>query len=149
PRAFIAPGNWSTKEQEQTCIRNAELYESWKADVQVEELFLDDAELVITGYGISGRIARSAVHLLRREGLKAGLIRPKTLSPFPYESYERLDFGRVRAILDVEMSIPAQMVYDVKLAVRERCKIVECLHSGGEIMSRDEVMAAARGLLNG
>jgi 2-oxoglutarate ferredoxin oxidoreductase subunit alpha len=128
------------------CKNNSELYDSWEKDVQVEELYLDDAEIVLTAYGISGRIARSAVTLLRREGIKAGLIRPRTVSPFPYESYEKLDFGRVRTILDIEMSIPAQMVNDVRLAVRERCPIETCLHAGGEIMGRDEVMARAREL---
>jgi 2-oxoglutarate ferredoxin oxidoreductase subunit alpha len=145
-RAYIKPGCWSTKDQEQTCKNNAALYDSWKKDVQVEECFLDDAEIVLTAYGICGRIARSAVTLLRREGIKAGLIRPKTVSPFPYDSYEKLDYGKVKAILDVEMSIPAQMINDVRLAVRERCPIETCLHSGGEIMGRDEVMARAREL---
>ena len=112
----------------------------------MEELYLDDAEVVITAYGVSGRIARSAVQNLRREGLKVGLIRPKTVSPFPYESYEKLDFNRVKAILDVEMSIPAQMVTDVELAVKGRCAIETCLHSGGEIMGRAEIMDAARKL---
>ena len=146
-RAFIKPGCWSTKDQQQRCIDNAAMYDSWKKDVQVEELFLDDAEIVLTAYGVCGRIARSAVTLLRREGIKAGLIRPKTLSPFPFESYEKLDFGRVKAILDVEMSIPAQMAGDVELAVKDRCPIHTCLHSGGEIMGRDEVMEKARALM--
>lgn len=145
-RSFIAPGNWDTKKQQQKCIDNAALYESWKADVQVEELYLDDAEVILTAYGISGRIARNVVKLLRSEGLKVGLIRPKTVSPFPYDSYEKLDFSRVKAILDVEMSIPAQMVKDVELAVKGRCPIETCLHSGGEMMGRAEVMDAARKL---
>ena len=128
--------------------RDAEaLYESWRKDVQVETLYLEDAELVLTGYGICGRIARSAVKLLRAEGYKVGLFRPRTVSPFPYETYAGLDFGRVKAILDVEMSIPAQMISDVQLAVMDRCPIHTCLHAGGEIMGRDEVISAARALL--
>lgn len=147
PRGIVAAGRWATKEQEQ-CCRDAEaLYESWRKDVQVETLFLEDAELVLTGYGICGRIARSAVKRLRAEGYKVGLIRPKTVSPFPYDTYAGLDFGRVKAILDVEMSIPAQMVRDVELAVMERCAIHTCLHAGGEIMGRDEVISAAKALL--
>ena len=102
---------------------------------------------MLTGYGICGRIARSAVKRLRAEGYKVGLIRPKTVSPFPYDTYAGLDFGRVKAILDVEMSIPAQMVRDVELAVMERCAIHTCLHAGGEIMGRDEVISAAKALL--
>ena len=147
PRGIVAAGRWATKEQEQ-CCRDAEaLYESWRKDVQVETLYLEDAELVLTGYGICGRIARSAVKLLRAEGYKVGLIRPRTVSPFPYETYAGLDFGRVKAILDVEMSIPAQMISDVQLAVMDRCPIHTCLHAGGEIMGRDEVISAARALL--
>lgn len=110
-------------------------------------MYLDDAEIVVTGYGICGRIARSAVKLLRAEGCKVGLIRPKTLYPFPSDVFAGLDFGRVKAILDVEMCIPAQMVDDIRLAVTDRCPIETCLHAGGEIMGRGEVMDAVRKLL--
>lgn len=103
--------------------------------------------MILTAYGICGRIARSAVRLLRKEGMKAGLIRPKTVSPYPYESFDRLNYGKVKAILSVEMSIPAQMVQDVELAVKDRCRIRTCLRSGGEIMSREDVLKAARELV--
>ena len=146
-RAFILPGGWSTKRQEQTCINNAALYDSWVKDIQVETIGLEDAEVVVTGYGISGRIARSAVSKLRAEGAKVGYIRPKTVSPFPYSTFEELDYNRVKAILDVEMSIPALMKLDVELAVKDRTRIETCLHSGGENMSSREVEDAVRALL--
>lgn len=146
-RAYLPAGYWNTKDQEQACKTNAALYASWaENDVQVETMYLDDAEVVLTAYGICGRIARSAVRKLREEGYKVGLIRPKTVSPFPFETYDALDFTRVKAILDIEMAIPALMVEDVKMAVRGRCKIETCLHSGGELMSREEVMTAAKAL---
>lgn len=144
-KTLILPGGWSG--QEDRCKRNAELYDTWEKDVQVEEFMTDDAQLIIAAYGTSGRIARSAVRVLRKEGYKVGLIRPKTLSPYPYKTFENLDFGRVKAILDVEMSIPAQMVYDVKLAVKDRCPIKTCLRSGGEIIGRSEIAAACRAIL--
>ena len=148
PRGIVAAGRWATKEQEQ-CCRDAEaLYESWRKDVQVETMFLEDAELVLTGYGICGRIARSAVKRLRAEGYKVGLIRPKTVSPWPYASFDKLDYSKVKAVLDVEMSIPAQLVLDVTLAVKDRCPIHTCLRSGGEIMSRDHVVAVAKAILD-
>ncbi|MBQ7736757.1 MAG: 3-methyl-2-oxobutanoate dehydrogenase subunit VorB [Oscillospiraceae bacterium] len=146
PRALVDSGDWDTKGMEQKNIEASALYESWKKDAQAEELFLDDAEVVVAAYGISGRIARSAVSLLRQEGLKVGLIRPKTVNPFPFESFDKLDYHRVKAILDVEMSIPAQMLYDVRMAVRGRCGISTCLHSGGEILGRHEIMDSVRGL---
>ena len=145
-KTLILPGGWSG--QEDRCKRNAELYDTWEKDVQVEEFMTDDAQLIIAAYGTSGRIARSAVRVLRKEGYKVGLIRPKTLSPYPYKAFENLDFGRVRAILDVEMSIPAQMVYDVRLAVKDRCPIKTCLRSGGEIIGRSEIAAACRAILD-
>jgi 2-oxoglutarate ferredoxin oxidoreductase subunit alpha len=145
-RAFVQPGRWSTQVLENNNKESAAMYEAWEKDIQVEEYLIEDAEIVITAYGISGRVAKSAVARLREEGIKVGLIRPKTVSPFPYGSFENLDYSRVRAILDVEMSIPAQMVYDVKLAVKDRCPIHTCLRSGGEIMGRELVMNAVREL---
>ena len=79
PRATVDAGRWDTKEQERSCMRAEALYKSWPSEA--ETLYLDDAEIVVTGYGICGRIARSAVKLLRAKGHKVGFIRPKTLSP--------------------------------------------------------------------
>ncbi len=38
---------------------------------------------MLTGYGTSTRVARSAVDELRGQGIRAGLFRPLTLFPFP------------------------------------------------------------------
>lgn len=148
PRVVVDPGRWEPLEMEKLNIEADALYRSWdKNDVQVEEYLLDDAEVVLTAFGISGRIAKSAVDCLRREGHKVGLIRPITISPFPYQAYDRLNYSRVKAILDVEMAIPALMVYDVKLAVKDRARIETCLRSGGVVISREEIMDAAVKLL--
>lgn len=147
PRVVIDPGRWIPTEMEKINIAADELYRSWdKNDVQVEEYLVDDAEVILTAFGISGRIAKSAVDCLRKEGYKAGLIRPITVSPFPYKSYENLDYTRVKAILDVEMAIPALMVYDVKMGVKDRCPVETCLRSGGVIISREEIIDAAKKL---
>ena len=76
------------------------------------------------------------------------MIRPKTVSPFPYQNFEQLDYDRVRAILDVEMSIPAQLVYDVELGVKGRCRVHTCLRSGGEIMGREYIVNAVKEIYN-
>ncbi len=145
-RVMITAGDFNTAVQEQACRDHAALYESWEKDIRVEELFLDDAEVVLTAYGTSGRIAKSAVRMLREKGLKVGLIRPITVSPFPCGSYRKLDFGRVKAILDIEMAIPALMAEDVKAAVQGRCRVETLLHAGGVLMSREEVLQAAEAL---
>ena len=57
--------------------------------------------------------------------------------------------SRVKAVLDVEMSIPAQFVTDVAAGVKDRCPIETCLCSGGNIMSRDKVLDAAKKIMEG
>lgn len=80
-----------------------------------EAYLLDDAELILVAYGISARIAQSAVTQARKQGLKVGLFRPITLWPFP--SAELLSFAKQsKALLTVELSA-GQMLEDVKLAI--------------------------------
>ena len=147
-RAWIQPGQWDTNKMQAVNEEALRLYNSWEKDVMVEEYCTEDAEVVITAYGISGRIAKSVVEMMRAEGKKVGLIRPITVHPFPKASFEKLDYGTCRAILDVEMSIPAQLAEDVDHAVRGRCPIETCLCSGGKIMSREAVVEAVEKLLN-
>jgi 2-oxoglutarate ferredoxin oxidoreductase subunit alpha len=104
---------------------------------------MDDAEIVFAAYGISAGISKAVIRELREQGIKAGMIRPITISPFPYESFENLDFTRVKGIIDVEMSIPAQMKWDVEYAVKGRCPIKEVLRSGGQLLTNDQVMQGA------
>lgn len=143
-RALILPGRWAG--QEECCIENAALYDTWEKDIQVEEYYVEDAQVIIAAYGISGRVSKSAVDRMREEGYPVGLIRPKTVSPFPYASFEKLDSSKVRAVLDVEMSIPAQFIYDVELALKGRIPITACLRSGGGLITREAVIQAAKEL---
>lgn len=144
-RAWIQPGHWSNAMMQKMNEDAAAMYESWPTEH--EEYMLDDAEVVLTAYGISGRIAKSAVNELRKEGIKAGLLRPITVNPFPYAAYDKLDYSKIKGILDVEMSIPALFVKDVEVGVKERAKISTCLCSGGNIMSRDSIIKAAKKIM--
>lgn len=147
-RSWIQPGQWDTKKMQQWNEDAAEMYASWEKDIMVEEYMIEDAELVMTAYGISARICRSVVDMLRKEGYKVGLIRPITVSPFPYASYDKIDYSVCKAVLDVEMSIPAQFIEDVSMGVKDRCPIETCLCSGGNIMSREAVIEAAKKILD-
>jgi 2-oxoglutarate ferredoxin oxidoreductase subunit alpha len=94
----------------------------------VERVNTDDAELVIAAYGITARVAKDAVNLARKKGMKAGLIRPITLWPFPDEAFKELA-GSAERFLVVEMS-NGQFIEDVKLSTE--CKRpVEFLGTGG------------------
>lgn len=144
--AFCRPGSVGTG-QEAVNIEADKLYRTWDKDVEYEELETEDAEIIIAAYGISARIGKVVVRELRKEGVKIGMIRPIKLSPFPYEAFENLDFNRIKGILNVEMSIPAQMRWDVDHAVKGRTVIKECLRSGGQLLTNDQVMEAARELI--
>ncbi|NTV90265.1 MAG: 3-methyl-2-oxobutanoate dehydrogenase subunit VorB [Clostridiales bacterium] len=147
-RGFIRPGVWHTDLWEQTNKDAAAVYESWqKNDVQVELVEVEDAEVVLVAYGISARIAKSLVKAYRAKGKKVGLIRPITINPFPYEAFNKLDYSKVKAVVDIEMSIPAQMLQDVQLGVMNRCPIQTCLCSGGNIIKKSQIDAAIAALI--
>lgn len=143
-RSWIQPGQWNTSAMQKCNEEAAILYASWDKDARAEEYMLDDAEVVLTAYGISGRIARSAVDVLRRQGVRAGLLRPITVHPFPYNAYDRINWSNVKGVLSVEMSIPAQFKEDVKVAVGDRAFVDECLCSGGNIMTREAIVEKAK-----
>lgn len=146
---LCGPGLSSTLDQQTLNIRDAEMYARWEeSEQEYEALFTEDAELIITAYGISGRIAKSAVSILRREGYPVGLIRPLKVNPFPVEAYERLDFSRLKGVLSAEMSIPAQFAVDVKHALCARAPLHTVLSSGGSILERERIIEAASAIFN-
>lgn len=84
-------------------------------ETRVEEYKMEDAEYCIAAYGTTARVAKSAVNKAREMGIKAGIIRPKTVWPFPSETFYKAA-DQVKGFLTVEMSA-GQMVEDVRLAV--------------------------------
>ena len=147
-RAWIQPGQWDTAKMQAENEKAAALYASWEKDVQVEEYLVEDAEVVIAAYGVSARIGKSVVELCRAAGKKVGLIRPITVHPFPYAAFDHINYGVCKAVLDMEMSIPAQLAQDVGMGVKGRCPVETCLCSGGNIMSREAVLKAVDAILD-
>ena len=125
-------------------------YKGWEfSDVKVEEYLLDDAEYVVVAYGIAARVAKEAINTLRAEGVKIGMIRPITLYPFPKKSLDGLDYDRVKGIIDIEMTIPAQMRDDIELQVKGRCPIHEYGRSGGMLLDDEGVLEAIKEIVKG
>lgn len=146
---LCGPGLSNKINQEELNIRDAQMYELWeREEVEFESLFTDDAEFIITAYGISARIAKSAVMILREENYKVGFLRPIKVNPFPTEAYDQLDFSRLRGILSAEMSIPAQFAVDVKNAVHGRTPVNTVLSSGGTILDREVIVEKVKLLWN-
>ena len=123
-------------------IANLRLMNRWKEvkanEVRYKEYYLDDAEIVVVGFGTAGRVALSAVRAARANGIKVGLLRPITVSPFPYQVLDQLA-GRARACLVVEMNM-GQMVEDVRLAVRGRVPVEFYGRTGGVVPFPDEIL---------
>lgn len=127
-----------------------EMYRDWEEnDVRVEEFMLEDAEYVVVAYGIAARVAKEAVLTLRERGVKIGLVRPITLYPFPKKSIRSLDYDRVKGIIDIEMTIPAQMRDDIELQVMGRCPVYEYGRSGGCLLDDEGVIEAIEELIGG
>lgn len=114
-------------------------------EVRYELYRTEDAELVFVSYGTASRIVRNAIELLRAEGVKAGMIRPITLWPFPFTAFDELTSG-VKALMTVEMSM-GQMIDDVKIAANGRWPVGFFGRSGGMVPSQHEVFNAALKLI--
>jgi 2-oxoglutarate/2-oxoacid ferredoxin oxidoreductase subunit alpha len=122
---------------------NLRLLSRWKAiqknEVRYKEYFLDDAEFVIVGFGTAGRVALSAVRTARQQGIKVGLLRPITVSPFPHQVIDQLA-RRVNGFLVTEMN-SGQMLEDVRLAVKGRAPIEFYGRMGGMVPLPDEILS--------
>ena len=107
----------------------------------------DDAELVVTAYGASARVAKSAVMTARKQGLKVGLFRPKTLWPFPKKELNQA-IAHASQLLCVEMSM-GQMIDDVRLAINCSRPVAFFGRTGGVIPTPAEVLAEIKKLMRG
>jgi 2-oxoglutarate ferredoxin oxidoreductase subunit alpha len=112
------------------------------SEVRYREYYLDDADFAIIGFGTAGRVALTAVRAARAEGIKVGLLRPITLSPFPSTIIDRLA-RCLQGILVVEMN-SGQMLDDVRLAVKRQCPIEFYGRMGGIVPFPDEILAEIR-----
>lgn len=107
--------------EERNRMAQAKYREIAKNEKRAETFLLDDADLVVTAFGLTARVARQAIQEARKSGLKAGLIRPISLWPFPDFCF-RKGLNRARAILCVEINM-GQMVQDVRLLVAGRMPV--------------------------
>jgi 2-oxoglutarate ferredoxin oxidoreductase subunit alpha len=111
-----------------------------------EEFLCDDAEILITGYGTSGRLAKAVAVRLREDRIKAGVLRPIHLWPFPADTYARYA-KKVRSILVVEMSY-GQMIEDVLLSVKHSVPVEFYGTSGGHLPDEDRMIEQVKRMVN-
>ena len=111
-----------------------------REDMRYETIFCDDAEYLIVAYGSSARIAQKTVELARKKGIRAGLLRPITLFPFPTRPIRELA-NQVKGVLSVEMNT-GQMIDDVRLAVEHKVPVEHFGRTGGIIHTPEEILEA-------
>ncbi len=108
-------------------------------EVEYEEYQLEDAEIVLVAYGISSRIARSAVEKARDRGIKVGLFRPKTLFPFPDKALKKIANERECTFISVEMS-NGQMLEDIILSINCSRPVELVNRMGGNLVDVSSIM---------
>ena len=113
-----------------------------KNEVMYEEYMMDDAEICIAAFGIAARVSKNAITEARRQGIKAGMIRPITLWPFPKASFKKAAQS-VKQFISVELSM-GQMIEDIRLATECRVPVTLCNRVGGMIPSPEMVLEAIK-----
>jgi 2-oxoglutarate ferredoxin oxidoreductase subunit alpha len=106
---------------------------------------LDEAEIVFVAFGTMSRLCAEAIELLEAEGIRAGLIRPISLVPFPNAAFDEIG-KKTRIVISTELSM-GQMLPDVRAAVRDRWPVGLIHRTGGIVPSSLEIVARAKKLL--
>jgi 2-oxoglutarate ferredoxin oxidoreductase subunit alpha len=110
-----------------------------KNEMRSESYKMDGAEIVLVAYGACARVSKNVVDEARARGIKAGLIRPISLWPFPKAVLQEAAVN-AKAFISVEMSL-GQMIDDVRLAIECSRPVGFVGRCGGLIPSPEEVLA--------
>ena len=123
-------------------VLNEKLQKKYKTieenEILYEKYMLDDADIMITAFGTVARVCKSAINDLRRNGIKIGMLRPKTLWPFPSVAVNEYAH-KVKVILDVEMN-EGQMAEDVKASVDTKVRFEKVTKLGGDMIKAGDVI---------
>jgi len=138
-RNYITSLHILPEKMEQHNLRLQEKFETIKKnEVRYEEIKVEDAEYLFIAYGLSARICHKAMDLARAKGIKAGLFRPITLFPFPYDRLQELA-SQVKVMMSVELNT-GQMVEDVRLAVAGKIPVAFYGRLGGMVPTPEEIV---------
>lgn len=108
-----------------------------RLEARCDSYLTDDADTILVAFGIVSRVCLEAINKLRSKGIKAGLFRPMTLSPFPGEQLRKTSEGKKLLVVELSMG---QMLYDVKLAVGDSARVNFLHRLGGLLPTSDEIV---------
>jgi 2-oxoglutarate ferredoxin oxidoreductase subunit alpha len=107
-----------------------------------EEDGIRDARVLVVAYGSTSRSARQALKIARaRYGRKVGLLRLKTLWPFPEEVLERAT-EQVQRVIVAEMNL-GQIAREVERIVG-RGRVLRVGRADGQIVTPEQIVDAMR-----
>ena len=124
-------------------------YQQMKKEEVRFELYNGDTDyqVLITSYGTMSRVCRTAIDMLKDEGIEVAMLRPKTLFPFPEKAvFDASGKDSCKAVISIEMSM-GQMVEDVERCVKGRRPVEFYGECGGEIPSPEKIIDIIKGLL--
>ncbi len=101
---------------------------------------MEDAEIGVIAYGSTARSASRAVKLAREQGVKAGLIRPITLWPFPETLIDQYA-EQLKSIVVAELNL-GQVALEVERVIKGRTPIKGVYRADGELITPDQILQA-------
>ncbi|MDT8336515.1 MAG: 3-methyl-2-oxobutanoate dehydrogenase subunit VorB [Candidatus Izemoplasmatales bacterium] len=113
-----------------------------KNETRFELINFDNPKYIIVAYGTMARIARSAIEMLKKEGIEVGMIRPISLFPYPEIAFDQIPES-VKGILTCELSM-GQMLDDVLIANNGRHKVGFFGRAGGMLPDPEEIVDAIK-----
>lgn len=109
-----------------------------------EQANVEGCEVVLVAYGTPSRIAKAAMKLLEKEGIRAGVFRPITLWPFPSKALKKVAMqASCKMVVTFELSM-GQMVDDVKIAIEGCRPVMFTGKAGGVVPSPSDVAKFAK-----
>jgi 2-oxoglutarate ferredoxin oxidoreductase subunit alpha len=112
--------------------------------IRTESYHLEEADCAIVSYGFTARSALYAVKKLRKEGKKVGLLRLKTIWPFPQEVFRKLG-TRTRKLFVPEMN-RGQVAGEIMK--HADCEVVPYFQTNGEIIDPHTIVEQVRNLVS-
>ncbi len=119
-----------------------------REEVRYEAFNTDgDYKILIVSYGTMSRVCRTAIDMMKADGLEIGMIRPQTLFPFPEKAiHDAAVKDSCKTVISIEMSM-GQMVEDVDRCVKGRRPVEWYGKCGGDVPTPEEVIGVIKALL--
>lgn len=124
-------------------------YEQMKREEVRHEAYNTDGDyrVLVVSYGTMSRVCKTAIDMLKAEGIEVGMIRPQTVFPYPEKAVGEAAWKEpCKAVLSVEMNM-GQMLEDVERCVMGKRPVSWYGKCGGEVPTPEEVIDAIKALL--